>query len=338
MIIKNDFCLSPYNTFGLEVMARKLSIITSVNNLIELYNERQLTNNKVLVLSKGSNVLFTKHFEGLVLLNQILGKKIIEESEDNVLLKVSSGESWPSLVEYSIENNWGGLENMTDIPGKVGAAPVQNIGAYGVEIKDVLVSLEAFDLVSGKIIKFTNAECNFGYRTSIFKTSHKDRYFITSITIKLSKNPKINLSYEPLSKGFTKQLKSNISIKAVSNKISEIRKLKIPNPDNIKNAGSFFKNPIISQVKLDELRSSYPLIPFYKLSKNQYKLAAAWLIEQCGWKGKRIGDIGTYENQALILINFGNATGNEIISFAQTVQASVANRFNVDLEFEVNVV
>ena len=338
MQIKEDFYLAPFNTFGLEILARKLSIITSVNNLNELFFEGQLTNNKVLVLSKGSNVLFTSHFDGLVLLNKILGKEIIEENEESVLLKVSSGEFWPSLVEYTIDKNWGGLENMTDIPGKVGAAPVQNIGAYGSEIKDVLISLEAFDLVSGKVITFTNAECNFGYRTSIFKTSHKNRYFITSITVKLSKNPKVNLNYKPLSEAFSGKNTNDVSIKEVSDKIAEIRRLKIPNPDNIKNAGSFFKNAIINQLEFNELKANYRLIPSYQISKNQYKLPAAWLIEQCGWKGKKIGNVGTYDKQALIIINFGKATGSEIMRFANSIQQSVFDKFGINLELEVNVI
>ncbi len=263
MIIKSDFCLAPFNTFGLEIMARKLSIITSVNNLHDLYNAEELTNNKLLVLSKGSNILFTGHFEGLVLLNQIWGKKVISENDEFVFLKVSSGEFWPSLVEYTIDNNWGGLENMTDIPGKVGAAPVQNIGAYGTELKDVMVSLEAFDLTTGEIVEFSNNNCDFGYRTSIFKTTHKNRYFITSVVLKLSKKPKVNLNYKPLANAFADMPYDKITIEAVSKKISEIRNSKIPNPDRLRNAGSFFKNPIVSIDKLKNMKLSNPSTPSF---------------------------------------------------------------------------
>ena len=338
MIIKQDFCLAPFNTFGIEIRANKLCIITSVNNLLELFNNRYLSDNKILVLSKGSNILFTNHFEGLVLLNQIWGKKIIKENEESVILKVSSGEFWPSLVEYTVDNNWGGLENMTDIPGKVGAAPIQNIGAYGAELKDVMVSLEAFDLHSGKIATFSNAECNFGYRTSIFKTTHKNKYFITSVILKLSKKPIANLSYKPLAESFADIPTNKITIKDISKKISEIRNSKIPNPEKLKNAGSFFKNPIVNKEKLDSLKSSHNLIPSFNISKNNYKIPAAWLIEQCGWKGKRLGDVGTYDKQALILINYGNATGIEIVNFARQIQQSVSNKFGINLEMEVNVI
>ena len=338
MIIKQDFCLTPFNTFGLEIMARKLSIITSVNNLHDLFNDGELTNNKLLVLSKGSNILFTDHFEGLVLLNQIRGKKVIKENEEFIFLKVSSGEFWPSLVEYTVDNNWGGLENMTDIPGKVGAAPVQNIGAYGTELKDVMISLEAFDLTTGKIVEFSNSECDFGYRTSIFKTIHKNRYFITSVLLKLTKQPNINLTYKPIAKAFEDVDVNDISIKDISKKISEIRNSKIPNPDRLRNAGSFFKNPVVSTDKLKELKLINSLIPSYKIDSGHHKVPAAWLIEQCGWKGKRIGNIGTYEKQSLILVKHDKATGTEILDFAKLIQKSVFDKFGIKLDMEVNVV
>lgn len=338
MIIKQDFCLRPFNTFGLEIMARKLSIITSVRDLHQLYDNGELNNNKVLILSKGSNLLFTDHFEGLVLLNQIWGKKVIGENNGKVLLKVSSGEFWPSLVEFTVENGWGGLENMTDIPGKTGAAPVQNIGAYGVELKDVMVSLEAFDMKTGKIVEFTNSDCKFGYRSSIFKTTHKNRYFITSVTFELSADPKLNLSYKPLAEAFAGKNADGIAIKDVRRKISEIRSSKLPNPDKLKNAGSFFKNPIVDKEELSVLESNHPSIPSYPVNNDLHKLHAAWLIEQCGWKGKRKGNVGVYEKQALVLINYGNATGNEILDFAGSIQKSVFDEFGVKLELEVNVV
>ena len=338
MIIKQDFCLAPFNTFGLEIMARKLSIITSISNLHDLFNAGELTNNKLLVLSKGSNMLFTDHFEGLVLLNQIWGKNVIKENEEFVFLKVSSGEFWPSLVEYTVDNNWGGLENMTDIPGKVGAAPVQNIGAYGSELKDVMVNLEAFDLTTGKIVEFSNNECNFGYRTSVFKTTHKNRYFITSILLRLTKQPKVNLTYKPIAKAFADVNKNNISIVDISKKISEIRKSKIPNPDRLRNAGSFFKNPIISIDKLKNIKLTNPSIPSYTIDNKLYKIPAAWLIEQCGWKGKRIGNVGTYEKQSLILVNHDKATGIEILDFAHFIQKDVFDKFGIELDMEVNVV
>ena len=338
MLIKEDFCLKPFNTFGLEIMARKLSIITSIRDLHELYDSGELKKDKVLILSKGSNILFTDHFDGLVLLNQIWGKKIIEENDEYVLLKVSSGEFWPSLVEFTVENGWGGLENMTDIPGKTGAAPIQNIGAYGAELKDVMVSLEAFDLLTGEIVEFSNNECNFKYRSSIFKVTRKNRYFITSVVFRLSKNPKINLRYKPLADAFAGINIEDITIKEISLKVSEIRNSKLPNPDKIKNAGSFFKNPVVDQKKLASLKSIHPLIPSFSSIQGQHKLPAAWLIEQCGWKGKRKGDVGVYEKQALVLVNYDKATGVEILNFARSIQKSVMNKFGVKIDFEVNVI
>lgn len=338
MLIKEDFCLKPFNTFGLEIMARRLSIITSIGNLQELYRDNELSGNKVLILSKGSNILFTKHFEGLVLLNQIWGKKIIKEDDNNIYLKVSSGEFWPSLVEFTVENGWGGLENMTNIPGKAGAAPTQNIGAYGAELKNVLVSLEAFELKTGEIVEFTNEECNFSYRNSIFKNKYKNKYFITSIVLKLDKKPKLNLSYKPLADAFAGKEIDNISISDVSKKVAEIRDSKLPNPDKLYNAGSFFKNPVVDQQKLASLKSKYPTIPSFSSVNGQYKLPAAWLIEACGWKGKRKGNVGVYEKQALVIVNYDNATGTEILNFAKSIQKSVIVKFDVKLEFEVNVV
>jgi len=338
MLIKPDFCLKPFNTFGLEIMARKLAIITSVRDLQELNDDGELKNNKLLILSKGSNMLFTDHFEGLVLLNQIWGKKIIEEDDESVLLEVSSGEFWPSLVDFTVENGWGGLENMTDIPGKIGAAPIQNIGAYGAEIKDVLVSLKAMDLYSGEIIEFHNNDCNFSYRSSIFKTTYKNRYFITSILLRLSKTPKLNLSYEPLRAAFAGKNIDEITISDVSKKVAEIRSSKLPNPDKLKNAGSFFKNPVVDETILVKLKSNYPSIPSFSSLHGQYKIPAAWLIEQCGWKGKRRGNVGVYEKQALVLVNYYQATGKEILDFAKSIQKSVSNKFGVKLEMEVNIV
>lgn len=338
MHIKEDFCLKPFNTFGLEVLASKLSIVTSVSDLHELFDSGELQKNKILVLSKGSNILFTDHFKGLVLLNQIWGKKVIEENDEYVILKVSSGEFWPSLVEFTIENGWGGLENMSDIPGKIGAAPIQNIGAYGAELKNVMLSLEAFDLLTGKIVEFSNNDCNFKYRSSIFKTTYKNRYFITDVILRLSKKPKVNLSYKPLADAFAEKNIEDITIKDISLKVSEIRSSKLPNPDKLKNAGSFFKNPVVDQKALASLKSIYPLIPSFAAIKGQHKLPAAWLIEQCGWKGKRKGNVGVYEKQALVLVNYDKATGIEILNFAKSIQKSVMTKFGVKIDFEVNVI
>ena len=337
MIIKEDFCLAPFNTFGIEALAYELSIITSINELKELYVAGELSK-KLLILSKGSNILLTGHFKGLVLLNQIWGKEVVKEDNNYVYLNVSSGEFWPSLVEYTVDNGWGGLENLTDIPGKMGAAPIQNIGAYGAELKDVFVSLEAFDLTNGKLVTFTKEECEFDYRTSIFKSTFKDRYFITSVLIKLTKSPIINLSYKPLADAFKDRNIEEITISDVSKKVAEIRESKLPNPDKLKNAGSFFKNPIIEMDKCHDLKLEFDDIPSYALKNSTYKIPAAWLIEQCGWKGKRVGNVGVHEQQALVIVKYDTATGSQILNLAKSVKKSVYNKFGIELEFEVNVV
>ncbi len=337
MIIKEDFCLTPFNTFGIEAIAYELSIINSIKNLQELFNAG-LLKKKILILSKGSNILFTGNFEGLVLLNQIWGKEIVDEDDEFVYLKVNAGEFWPALVDFSVENGWGGLENMAEIPGKVGAAPIQNIGAYGSELKDVLISLKAFDMVEGRTVEFQNHECKFGYRTSIFKSKYKNRFFITSILIKLSKNPKLNLSYKPLADAFLNIDNESLTVKDVSKKVAEIRNSKLPHPDKLKNAGSFFKNPYVSEEQLNTLIGSYPDIPYYKINNDLFKIPAAWLIEKCNWKGKRIGNVGVHKNQALVIVKYDKATGHDILNLANSVKKSILTNFNIHLELEVNVV
>ncbi len=337
MIVKQNFELTNNNTFGLVVNAKEAAIITSCDDLTELYNNGKLNKTNILTLSGGSNILFTKDYNGLVVLNNIYGKRIIEEDDKHVFLEVSSGEIWSDIVDFAVSNNWGGLENMIDIPGKVGAAPVQNIGAYGTELKDVMASLEAFEISTGQFVVIKNKDCNFGYRSSIFKTTHKNKYIITKIILRLHKKPILNLSYKPLADAFAGKDRATITIGDVSNKISEIRASKIPDPVCFHNAGSFFKNPIVSMSKFNEFTNQFPKIPFFKISNNEVKIPAGWLIEQCGWKGKRIGDVGTSEKQALILINYGTATGKQILDFATNIQHSVANKFGINLDLEVNV-
>jgi len=338
MLIKTDFCLQPFNTFHVKVFARRLSIIGFPVDLEELYEEGALKENNILILGEGSNILFTKHYEGLVLLNQIRRMEVKTENEDWVYLKVNSGENWPALVDYTVDQGWGGLENLSLIPGTVGAAPVQNIGAYGVELKDILVDVEAFDFKTGKTEVFSNAECGFGYRNSIFKTKYKGRYFILSVLLKLSKKPNLNLEYAPLKKKFENRDPGSISVKQVSDAVKEIRLSKLPDPAKLGNAGSFFKNPLVSFAKIEELVAEYPEIPFYKVDEENYKVAAGWLIEKAGWKGKRIGDAGVHKKQALVLVNYGSVTGEEIFKLSQQVQSSVNSKFGVDLECEVTVI
>jgi UDP-N-acetylmuramate dehydrogenase len=337
MLIKKDFCLKPFHTFGMEVGARQAAIISSVSDLQELFEEGHLRQKPLLILGEGSNVLFTDCFEGLVLLNQIRRKEVLEETDHHIFLRVNAGEFWSSLVDFTVDKGWGGLENLSLIPGTVGAAPVQNIGAYGVELKDVMESLEAFDLQTGQVVQFANKDCAFAYRSSIFKQQYKNRYFILSVTFKLDKKPKFQLEYGPLRKAFADVPLEELSLKQVSEFVKSIRHSKLPAPEKLKNAGSFFKNPVVSFDKLAALKKQFEDIPSYKLPDDRFKLAAGWLIEQCGWKGKRIGDAGVYEKQSLVLVNFGEAKGKEILALATSIQQSVTEKFGVLLEMEVNV-
>jgi UDP-N-acetylmuramate dehydrogenase len=338
MLISEDFCLKTFTTFGVEVRTRRFIVVSSKTDLEELFEEGYLKERPRMVLGGGSNLLFTGHYPGLILSSQMRGKETVKETADEVWIKVNSGEYWPTFVDDVVEKGYGGVENLCLIPGKVGAAPIQNIGAYGVEVKDVIESLEAFDLDSGEIRTFRNEECNFGYRSSIFKTKEKDKYFILNVTFRLSKKPKLKLSYAPLKQLFKDRKDGGISVKEVSEAIKNIRNSKLPDPDHLKNAGSFFKNPAVSKEKADELKNQYPDMPVYPQPNGKVKLAAGWMIEQCGWKGKKEGDVGVYEKQALILVNYDNASGKEILRFSQKINNSVRKKFGINLKREVIVI
>jgi len=261
MLIKEEFCLKPFNTFGIEVYARRLSVVTSVADMRELFEDGFLSDDELFVLGAGSNVLFTKHYEGLVLLNQMRGYSVEREDSDFVYLRVNGGEHWSAIVDYAVENGWGGIENLVLIPGTAGAAPVQNIGAYGVELKDVMETLEAFDLKTGEVRTFENKDCEFGYRSSVFKAKYKGRFFILSVLLRLQKKPVLQLEYGPLKKAFPEREPGSVTIKEVRDVIKSIRRSKLPDPENIGNAGSFFKNPVVSFSKVEELIGSYPEMP-----------------------------------------------------------------------------
>lgn len=338
MLISQNFCLKPFTTFGVEVRAQRYIVIGSVGDLYDLFESRQLSKKPIMVLGGGSNVLFTDHFKGIILSCQIRGREIIREIETEIYIKVGGGMYWPNFVDDMVMEGYGGIENLSLIPGKVGAAPIQNIGAYGVELKDIFDSLEAFDLKTGKIRKFTKEECEFGYRTSIFKTREKGNYFILNVTLRLSKKPQVNLTYAPLKELFAARNESEISIKDVSEAVKHIRNSKLPDPDKLKNAGSFFKNPVVSEKKAKKLQKRYPNMPIYPQDNERLKLAAGWLIEQCGWKGKRVGDVGVHEKQALVIVNYGNASGEEILALAKDIQKSVQQQFGIKLEPEVNII
>jgi len=337
MQISQNTSLKPYNTFRIEVKAKRFGIVNSIDDLLSCLPLMQ-AEEKLLILGSGSNILFTKDFDGLILLNKIAGKEVVRENEDEIILKVSSGENWSGLVDYTVESGWGGIENLSLIPGTVGAAPVQNIGAYGVELNEVLAAVEAIDISTGKTHQFANIDCEFSYRSSIFKTELKGRFIILNILLRLSKKPVLNLGYAPLKSAFAGKDEHEISIKEVSEVVKSIRRSKLPDPDEIGNAGSFFKNPVVPFFKIEELIVRFPEMPFYKVDDENYKIAAGWLIEKSRWKGKRVGDAGVHEKQALVLVNYGNASGDEIFQLSQQIKENVKEKFDVEIVPEVTVI
>lgn len=337
-MIKSNISLKDYNTFGLDITASSFCVINNKTDIINLIqNEFSKYPNK-LFLGGGSNILFLKNYEGLVIKNEIKGIEIERETDEYVFLKSYSGTQWHELVLFCVNKNWGGIENLSLIPGTVGAAPMQNIGAYGVEIKDVFESLEAIDLTTGKTIIFANEDCKFGYRESIFKNQQKNKFFIYSVTFRLNKKPILNLNYGDIQKKLIENNCTNPSIKDVSNAIIDIRNSKLPNPKEIGNAGSFFKNPEVSFEKYSELFQLFPSMPKYDLPNGNIKIPAAWLIEQSGFKGKKYGNTGNHAKQALVIVNYGNASGIEIYNHAILVQKEVKNKFGILLSPEVNFI
>lgn len=327
--------LKPYNTFGISVYADEFSTFRSVEELKDLISQRKEAD--LLILGGGSNVLFTKDFNGLVLRNEIKGFDVVNENEDSVIVKAGAGEVWHEFVMKCIDNNFAGLENLSLIPGSVGASPMQNIGAYGVEIKDVFESLEAYHLQSGEIHKFNAEACQFGYRESVFKRKYKGQYVIVSVSFKLSKHPSPNTSYGAIESELDKMGISNPSIRDVSNAVIAIRSSKLPNPKDIGNAGSFFKNPVVDQLVVDEILKQYPEAPNYPAESGKRKLAAGWLIEKAGWKGKTIDNYGVHKLQALVLVNYGGATGSQVYDLSGKIINDIQEKFGVTLEREVNI-
>lgn len=337
MTITENISLKNYNTFGIEVFAAKMLVIQSESD-IQTFITTKTPYTNCLILGGGSNLLFTHDIEGFVLKNEIKGIEVVSETEKEIYLKVGAGENWHELVLHCVAKNWGGLENLSLIPGCVGAAPIQNIGAYGVEIKDVFHQLEAIHLETGTKKVFSQVECKFAYRDSIFKNELKGQYIITSVILKLSKNPTLNTSYGDIEKELKKLPHKPYTIKDISDAVISIRQSKLPNPAEIGNAGSFFKNPTIQKSKFQRLRGEYPDMPSYPLSEKQIKIPAAWLIQQCGWKGKRLGNYGVHEKQALVLVNYGGAKGQDIYQLSTDILQSVKDRFGIELEREVNII
>ena len=342
MEIQENISLKKYNTFGIDVQAALFAAFKSLDEISELLEvNKRVTNNKkqkTFILGGGSNILFTSNFNGLVLKNEIGGIEKINEDETYVYIKAGAGINWHQLVLQCIQNNWAGLENLSLIPGNVGASPMQNIGAYGVEIKDVFYELEALHLQDKNIVQFNLNDCAFGYRESVFKRKYKNQFIITSVTYRLNKKPIFNTSYGAIEQELEKMNVKELSIQVISQAVINIRSSKLPNPEEIGNAGSFFKNPEVDKTLFEKLKSADEKIVGYSLENGKVKLAAGWLIEQCGWKGYRKGDAGCHSKQALVLVNYGNATGEEINSLSGEIIQSVKEKFGVELEREVNII
>ncbi len=338
MKILNNYSLKNLNTFGIDVKASKFCSIETKNDLIRVMDSKEWRGKKMF-LGGGSNVLFTSHYEGLIIKNDLNGIEIVDQDEDHLLIKACSGENWHSLVLYCVNNNYGGIENLSLIPGTVGAAPMQNIGAYGVELKDVFVNLNAHDLESGNLREFSNEDCRFGYRDSIFKNKLKNIFFITAITLRLTKkNHQFSTDYGDIKKVLNVINGRQTTIRGISKAIISIRESKLPDPAKIGNAGSFFKNPIIDSIDFEGLRAEFSRIPGYKMDSETTKIPAAWMIDYCGWKGKRFGSVGVHDKQALVLVNYGDGKGSEIQKLAKDIQSSVADTFGIELQPEVNVI
>ncbi len=329
--------IQEFTTFGVPVQAEVFCKFSSMDELKEILSNESHINKKKLILGGGSNMLFTKDFEGLVLKNEIKGKEVVKETDKEIFIRVGAGENWHQFVMYCVSNNWGGVENLSLIPGNVGASPMQNIGAYGVEIKNVFHSLEALNIKTLEVEKFTNAECKFGYRESIFKNSHKGKYIITSVEFVLQKQPKFNTSYGAIEKQLEKMNVLEPSVKSISDAVIAIRSSKLPDPNVIGNAGSFFKNPVVSETQFAQLKAQFPEIAHYPQKDGTIKIAAGWLIDQLGWKGKTVNQYGVHKNQALVLVNYGGAEGKDIYDLSSEIIGNVEKTYRIKLEREVNV-
>ncbi len=337
MEILENKSLRQLNTFGIDVKAKFFADVKYSGDLIEILVNEEFNSAPKLILGGGSNVLLSQDFAGLVIKISIPGISIISENQESAVIEAGAGVVWNDLVNFCVDHKLGGIENLSLIPGTVGAAPIQNIGAYGQELKDSFLSLDGFliDTAEEKIL--FNDDCRFGYRTSIFKKELKGKFIVTSIRLKLSKNPVLNLSYGPVKNEIDKLNLYEPTIRDVSRVISSIRKSKLPDPAVIGNAGSFFKNPEISEKKFIDIKDKYPGVIGHKQEDGSYKIAAGWMIEECGWKGKKIGNTGTHEKQSLVLVNYGGAKGEEILKLAEEIKKSVSEKFGIQLTEEVNI-
>jgi UDP-N-acetylmuramate dehydrogenase len=332
----NNISLKPYHSFACEETASHFSIITSEKDVEAVANWSKTNNQPLLILGSGSNVLFTKNFEGIIAKMELMGIKKLNESASEVLLEVGAGENWHYFVSYCVHKGWGGIENLSLIPGTVGASPIQNIGAYGVEVKDTIKCVKAYDTIHEKWISFNNIECHFGYRTSLFKNSN-GRYIISNVQFTLQKQPTLKTDYGVIREVLHDRNIKNPSLVDISNAIIQIRTEKLPDPKKLGNAGSFFKNPLIPIEQFEQLKNEFPQIIAYPTTDTTYKLAAGWLIEACGWKGMRNGNVGCYDKQALVIVSYGALSGKEIFDFSEAIIQNVRKKFNITLEREVNI-
>lgn len=336
MHIKNNIALKPFNTFGIDVIAKHFVSVCSIEELKHVLLLKNYPNK--LILGGGSNMLLTKNQDALIIHINIKGIEIVFENDNFVTVKANAGENWHEFVLWCLDHNFGGIENMSLIPGNVGTAPIQNIGAYGVELKDVFLSCEALSIETNKIETFDNDTCNFGYRNSIFKQDIKGKYIITSVCFKLTKqNHKLLTKYGAITSQLKVMKVSTPTIQDISNAVIAIRKSKLPNPKEIGNSGSFFKNPIISKSSFEKLLENFKDVPSYPVSENEIKIPAGWLIETAGFKGKRFGNYGVHKNQALVLVNYGDAKGLDILKLSKLIQKTVKRLFNITIEAEVNI-
>lgn len=336
IVIEENFSLKSFNTFGIQSYAKIFAEATTIDDLksiIDIFRDNPLPK---LVLGGGSNLLFTQDFDGIVMYPNLEGIELVKHSGEITWLRAYAGENWDKFVEFCVSKKLGGIENLSLIPGNVGACPIQNIGAYGVEVKDVIESVEVIDIKTGDKLIFSNADCQFGYRNSIFKHEGKNKYIITSVVFKLRNQPAIFLNYKDVMEELSNF--SEVTVATVRQSIINIRRRKLPDPAEFGNAGSFFKNPVISTNLFQTIREKFSSAPSFPVDNESVKIPAAWLIETCGWKGVRQGNVGTHENQPLVIINYNGATGREVVQLAEKIHKSVSQRFGIELEMEVNVI
>lgn len=338
MKIYTNYSIKHWNTFGIDVMTKQAVVLEHNDDFLAFIGMKMRFPDPCVVIGGGSNMLFCNNFDGTLIHVENKGYTIVEENDEVVILEVAAGEPWESFIDFCLERNYGGVENLTLIPGQVGSAPVQNIGAYGVEVADVIDSVEALSLADGTVHRFNKEACGFTYRYSIFKGPEKGKYLIRSVRFQLNKKPVLNVLYGSVATALSASNNLHPGIKDVAMAIRGIRTQKLPDPENIGNAGSFFKNPVIANEAFTVLQEQYPDIPGYKVGDSHTKVAAGWLIENAGWKGFRDGEVGVYEKQALVLVNYGSATGMDILKLSEKIQASIMKKYGIQLQREVQVI